>query len=251
MVNVPLRHRNTQTDLHARGRRYFIPDHVAVAVGVAAAAVAVIGALFLWFGAAIDRFHDRVAFDGRTMERTPVSVFIAGTVLDVPANTIRFPTQRRPGAMDRVDLLLHWPGLDGFSEENARVFRDIEPTAPLIFVTIVGRDADHGTTGWLDRIYARYFSDDAWAGPNGLVGVRLAEGSAYAGEEVFFQPETDEPFVARCTEEGHPEMPSTCMREIPIGQRLIARYRFNKTLLREWEAIDPAIRGRIENFVRP
>jgi hypothetical protein len=232
------------------GRRLPFPRGTAIAIGAIAGAVLIIAALFLWFGETIDRFHTRVAFDGRTMDRTPVNLFIAATGITVPANMIRFAAERQSGSTDRVDLLLHWPGLDGFSEQNAEVFRDIAPTAPLIFVTIIGRDADYGTTGWLDRIYTRYFSDDAWAGPDGLVGVRLAEDSGYAGEELFFQPDASEPFVTRCTPEGNAEMPSTCMREILIGETLIARYRFNKTLLGEWEMIDPAVRARVEGLVR-
>jgi hypothetical protein len=232
------------------GLRLTLPRSTTIAIGIIAGAVVVIAALFLWFGETIDRFHTRIAFDGRTMDRAPINLFIAGTGLTIPANMIRFATERNSGATDRVDLLLHWPELDGFSERNAEVFRDIAPTAPLIFVTIIGRDADYGTTGWLDRIYTRYFSDDAWAGPDGLVGVRLAEDSGYAGEDLFFQPDSSEPFVARCTPEGNPEMPSTCMREILIGDTLIARYRFNKTLLGEWETIDPAVRARVEGFVR-
>jgi hypothetical protein len=56
--------------------------------------------------------------------------------------------------------------------------------------------------------------------------------------------------VTRCTPEGNAEMPSTCMREILLGDTLIARYRFNRTLLGEWERIDPAIRARAEGFLR-
>ena len=219
------------------------------AIGAIACGLLALAAAFLWFGETIERFHDRVAFDGRTTERTPIRLLIAGTEVIVPANMIRFPTERRPGPIERVNLLLHWPELDGFSEANADVFRDIEPTAPLIFVTVLGRDTDYGTSGWLDRIYTRYFSDDAWAGPNGLVGVRLTEDSGYAGEELFFQPESDEPFVARCTAEGDRELPATCLREILIGDALLARYRFNKTLLGEWEKVDPAVQARVAGMV--
>jgi hypothetical protein len=250
MVNVPLKQRNIQTAQLVNGLRLPFPRSTTIAIGCIAGMVLVIAGLFLWFGETIDRFHTRVAFDGRTMDRTPVHLFVAGRALTIPANMIRFAVERQSGATDRVDLLLHWPELDGFSEQNATVFRDIEPTAPLIFVTIIGRDADYGTTGWLDRIYTRYFSDDAWAGPDGLVGVRLAEDSGYAGEDLFFQPDAREPFVTRCTAAGNAEMPSTCMREILIGDTLIARYRFNKTLLGEWEKIDPAIRARVESLVR-
>jgi hypothetical protein len=250
MVNVSLRHRNTQSTQLVNGLRLPVSRSTAIAIGAIAGAVLVIAGLFLWFGATLDRLHTRVAFDGRTMDRAPVHLLIGGTPLVVPANMIRFAAERQTGASERVDLLLHWPELDGFSEQNAEIFRDIDPTAPLIFLTIIPRDADYGTTGWLDRIYTRYFSDDAWAGPDGLVGVRLAEDSGYAGEELFFQPDAAEPFVTRCTPEGNAEMPSTCMREILLGDTLIARYRFNRTLLGEWERIDPAIRARAEGFLR-
>lgn len=221
-----------------------------IAVGAIAGGLVVLAAVFLWFGESIERFHDRVAFNGRTMDRSPVHLLIAGVEVVVPANMIRLPAERRAGAIDRVNLLLHWPDLDGFSEANAGAFRDNEPAAPLVFVTLLGRDAASGTTGWLDRIYTRYFSDDAWAGPDGLVGVRLAEESGYAGEDLFFQPDSDEPFVARCAKEGDADLPATCLREILIGDTLMARYRFNKALLGDWEKIDPAVRGLIEGMVR-
>jgi hypothetical protein len=214
-------------------------------VGIAAGLLILAG-LFVWFGESIDRFHDRVAFNGRTTDTTPIHLKVAGKTLAVPANMIRFPAERRDGAIERINLLLHWPDLDGFSAANADAFRDNNPGAPLLFVTIFAKDADYGTTGWLDRIYTRYFSDHAWAGPNGLVGVKLTENSGYAGEDLFFEPESDEPFVVRCVADGDPELASTCLREILIGGSLIARYRFDKALLGDWERMDAAIRRLVE-----
>lgn len=217
-------------------------------LGIAGGLLILAGA-FVWFGESLDRFHDRVAFNGRTMDTTPVHLKVSDEALVVPANMIRFPAERRDGAIDRVNLLLHWPDLDGFSKANADTFRDTNTGAPLVFVTIFAKDANYGTTGWLDRIYTRYFSDHAWAGPNGLVGVKLTEESGYAGEDLFFEPESAEPFVARCMTDGQPELAATCLREILIDDNLIARYRFDKALLGDWEKMDPAIRGLIEGMV--
>lgn len=49
--------------------------------------------------------------------------------------------------------------------------------------------------------------------------------------------------------DGEPELASTCLREILIGQDLIARYRFDKALLGDWEKMDPAIRGLVDAMV--
>ncbi len=249
MVNVPLRDKQTGT-LHAssvnavRAHRGTMLAIVGIAGGLL-----ILAGLFVWFGESLDRFQSRVAFNGRTMDTTPIHLSVADKPLVVPANMIRFPAERRDGAIERVNLLLHWPDLDGFSKANADAFRDNDPSAPLVFVTIFAKDADYGTTGWLDRIYTRYFSDEAWAGPNGLVGVKLTEESGYEGEDLFFEPESDEPFVARCVADGAPELASTCLREILVGEGLIARYRFDKALLGDWEKMDPAIRGLVEGMV--
>lgn len=119
-------------------------------VGIACGLLILAG-LFVWFGDSLDRFHDRVAFSGRTMDTTPIHLKLADKALVVPANMIRFPAERRDGSIERVNLLLHWPDLDGFSKANADTFRDNDPSAPLLFLTIFAKDADYGTTGWLGR----------------------------------------------------------------------------------------------------
>ncbi len=59
-----------------------------------------------------------------TADTQPIDVIIDGQPLSIPANMIRFRSARHDGAADRIDLLLSWPGLGGFTEAHAADFED-------------------------------------------------------------------------------------------------------------------------------
>ena len=119
---------------------------------------------------AIGRHHDRIALKGLNGKPSPVAVTVGSEPLVIPANLIRSPTDRRGGLVTAMDLLVHWPSLDGFSEERAEVFRDGSPRAPLIYVTITEAEAPLDATKRLTEIYSLYFSGPAFPGPGHLVG---------------------------------------------------------------------------------
>ena len=119
---------------------------------------------------AIDRHHDRIALKGLDGKPSPIALTVGSEPLVIPANLIRFPTDRRGGLVTAVDLLLHWPSLDGFSEERAKEFRDGSPQAPLVYVTITEAETPLDSTARLADIYGRYFAGPAVPGPGHLVG---------------------------------------------------------------------------------
>ena len=99
---------------------------------------------------AVSTYHDRIALAGKSGDRSPVAIVIAGETLTIPANMIRFPATRGGGTFESVDLLLHWPSLEGYSEDRTDDFRDGSTLAPLVYVTIAPRD-NHDSTwmaGW-------------------------------------------------------------------------------------------------------
>lgn len=198
----------------------------------------------------LEAFRQNLAIDGRSVDTTPVALSIGGTSLLVPGNMIRFDAGRKPGATERIDLMLLWPELEGLTAANAARFR---PTPsgppPLVFVTLRASDSAGDSTSRLDEVYTRFFSDEAWAGPAGLVGVRLDEKSGYAGEDLFFQAESDKPFVARCLAAREGGLPETCLREISV-EGLSVTYRFDKPLLEEWNDLDAAVSARVERLIR-
>jgi hypothetical protein len=199
---------------------------------------------------AIQDYHDRIALKGLDGKPAPVSVVVGDEELVIPANLIRFKVARRGGHMDSVDLLLHWPSLDGFTEEHAADFRDASPTAPLVYATIGFRDTALDSSARLAAIYRPFFVGPTLDGPTGLVGQALDPESGYGGEIVYFEPRGAEPYVVRCLAEETEEIPATCLREVNIGQGLSMLYRFNRAYLGDWRTMDDRLRRLVNQFFR-
>src|SRR5690349_11483340 len=112
--------------------------------GVATIAVLAI-VVIVAAGVAVERlvrhYHDSVALAGHTADPSPIAITIAGADLAIPGNMIRNSRQRHAGKAERVDLLLDWPGLEGYSDETAGDFRNGSPLAPLIYVSIMPTDS--------------------------------------------------------------------------------------------------------------
>jgi hypothetical protein len=174
---------------------------------------------------------------------------IGETAITVSSDLIRFPAARQDGPIDRLDLLFAWPELTAADEMAAATLRAAGEIDPLIFVTVSAQTGAPDSTGRLDDVYSRVFSDDAWAGPAGLVGVALSAEAGYEGEELFFEPEGENPYVVRCLASNDAAIAETCMREVNVGSGLLVLYRYDKSLLPEWRALEAAIRARIEGLV--
>lgn len=235
--------------LTAAGSRRRHPSHLRLSV------YAVLAALLLAGGAvavnqAIVGYHDRIALRGLDGKPSPVALIVAGEPMAIPANMIRFRSERRGGPVNSVDLVLHWPSLEGFTEERAADFRDVSPSAPLIYARLSARDNDLDASARLDAIYSRFFDGPAFEGPEGLVGRPLAADSPYAGEIVFHAPRGGPPYAARCLAEATDDIPATCIRDVNIGMGLSLLYRFNHEYLADWRSMDDRVRRLINHFFR-
>lgn len=245
MVDVPLRHRS-RPDAAGKSAGHGGWMWPLVAVVVAVAGVLLLGFLL---HLAIDTYRERMTLTGLTNDTRPVHLTIAGEQLAIPANMIRFAETRRGGAVERADLVIHWPMLEGYTERLADAFKDGSPSAPIVFATIAGRDTPLDSTERLTEVYAGFFVGKPIAGPSRLVGRRLGQDSGYNGEIVFFSPSGPRPFVARCLAESTPEVPATCLRDVSLGGRLSLLYRFNPTLLGDWKALDAGLTGLASGFL--
>ncbi len=213
-----------------------------IIAGIAAAAWAIDGA--------INRYHDRIALKGLNGKPKPIELTVGEDDLVIPANLIRFPTDRRGGLVTAVDLLLLWPSLDGYSEERAKEFRDGSPQSPLIYVTITEAETSLDSTSRLAGIYKPHFTGPPIRGPGHLVGRRMADDSPWRGEIVYYQPRSAEPYVVRCLAEETDLIPATCIREVNIGGGLAMLYRFNRTWLGDWPTMDDRLRRLVTQFHR-
>ena len=245
MVNVSLRDKPAESF----GGRWFAwyRVHPVAYLVVGVAAIAAIG---YFVNDAIEAYHDRIALRGLDGKAQPVRLIVAGEPVVVPANMLRFRKERRGGAVDQANFLLHWPSLEGFTDERADDFRDTAPEAPLIFITVSGRENSLDSDARLDAIYSRYFEGPEMDGPAGLKGRRLNAESGYGGEIVYYGPRGVTPYVVRCLDIDSPEIPSTCIRDVNVGQGLSLLYRFNRQYLSDWRTMDDRLRRLFNRFFR-
>jgi hypothetical protein len=202
-----------------------------------------------WVGESVRDYRDDIALAGKSNDPTPVAFTVAGATLTVPGNTVRFASTRSGGTVARVELLLRWPGLEGFTDANADIFRDSSSLAPLIYVTIAPRETPLDMDDRLSSIYASYFGGDPFAGPSGLTGRNMTADSGYAGEEVYYARTGPVRFAARCMAEASAEVPATCIRDVNIGRNLSMLYRFNRFYLGDWAAMDRELKTAASSFL--
>lgn len=249
MVDVSLRNRARQIRPRTPGHRQDTPHTRPLTL--LAAGIAILLALGWLFQAGITAYRENLMLTGLTPDPTPVALAIGADSLSIPANMIRSAKTRRGGPVERADLALHWPALEGYSDRLADTFKDGSPSAPIVYATIAARDAPLDSTARLDSVYARFFVGKALPGPAGLVGRALSADSGYGGETIYFAASEPRPFVARCLADSTPEVPATCLRDVNFGRSLSLLYRFDRSLLGEWRTLDAGMQKLATGFLLP
>ncbi len=215
---------------------------VTAAIGLLAALAVAISFTGRWFG-------ENLALAGHTSSLEAYDIFIGQDHLRLPANVIRFESQRMTGVRERVDLYLTWPALAGYSNETRDLFNDVDHPEKLIFLQIAQSTMSRDMSGRIEPIYRLVFEGAPRAGPAGLTRYDAKASSSYAGEVFFTASRLPRPaYVVRCLLPEDPAASSSadCQRDIHAGKDLTVLYRFSSKLLPEWQAIDESI----ESFVR-
>jgi hypothetical protein len=185
--------------------------------------------------------------DGRSTDPTPIALFVGEQRLSIPANMVRFANQRGAGPHERVELAVHWPSLEGYSPALRNAFLDGGQDAPVLYLSIRARQTATDSAGRLANVYRHFLDDTALAAPAGLVGRRLTQESGLAGEEVFFEAGSTDPFTAHCLAPDA-TAPAICLSETHVGDGLSVQVRFRKGLLRDWADIKSATRLLMMRF---
>ena len=194
----------------------------------------------------------KISYAGNTADRTLHEIVIGNDVISLPANVIRFESQRVSGVQNAVDTYFAWPGMKGYSEARRDIFSQTHSAHGLIFARIAQATMSRDMSGRLHPIYKRLTDGPPVAGPNGLNSFRLRPGAGYANELMYVEQSASErPYAVRClVEEPGSETNFTtltgCQRDIFIGKDLSVTYRFSIDLLPHWQQIEQDIRKRIE-----
>ena len=185
------------------------------------------------------------------LDAPEIPITVAGVAFNIPPAAIRVGVQRRPGALERVDLAFLWPSLkpaDALGKPAAPAARQVTPgTLPppgafldRLFVTIASAGKEMAPAERLRTIYPRYASTEPVAGPAGLAILPFRDGTPYQGEDLIYDAAVPENFLVRCSREGAGVTPGTCLYEERIESADII-VRFPRDWLADWQSIATSI----------
>jgi hypothetical protein len=114
----------------------------------------------------------------------------------------------------------------------------VDPNKRL-FVTIVAGDTTLPLTERMQEIYPRYLVPEPTTGPDGLTLRGFRDGTPYQGEELVFESNAPEHFLARCALKGVANS-GNCLLERRIGNADIT-FRFPRDWLDDWKSVAAGI----------
>lgn len=175
-----------------------------------------------------------------SLDAPALPIVVAGTAFNIEPAAIRMQVQRHAGTQARVDLAYVWPTLTP-PDPAAKSPPPGAPPAPLerLFVSIEGADGTMPPMQRVETIYPRYMVDEPVAGPPGLTLRGFRKDTPYAGEELVFESNNPQHFLARCATKGVIGSGS-CLLEKRIGEADLT-FRFPRDWLDNWREVARAI----------
>lgn len=199
-------------------------------------------------GKAFGRF---LAMAGHTDDTTLHEIIIGNNVLSVPANAIRFKRSRQDGVAGRLDLYLHWPGMEGYTNAARRDFNHAGNVARILFLSFGEKTMSRDMSGRFEPIYRSLIVEPGTLLSEGLVEYRFTEKSGYLDELLVVAERQDGPFVARCLSgPSAEESLAPCERDIHLGEELTLAYRFPRDLLAGWRELDEAVLAKATEYLK-
>jgi hypothetical protein len=205
-----------------------------LALGVPAVLVVLVGcvAFILW---------PRWPGPAATPDAPSLPITIGGYIFNVPPAAIRVPLQRHAGPQERVDLAFLWPELTPPDPTVKPALHQEPLTFDRLFISLAGFSGALSAAERFRQIYPRYFADGQFAGPDGLIVKRFRDGTPYQGDDLFYDPTMQDPFMARCSRPGAGETPGICLVEQRIANAVDVTVRFPRDWLIEWRILAKAI----------
>ncbi|MDB5613789.1 MAG: hypothetical protein JWQ22_1442 [Devosia sp.] len=166
-------------------------------------------------------------------DSNPVFQTISGRELAIPRSWFRYGEQIRSGFTDQIDLRIM------ISPAGAQ-----HPVP--IDVTLLPPSRARSSATLLDRVYLHQFADETLQGVPGLVGKPMQPKDGYAGENVWYDALSPNPFVAKCQQPVAGRAAAQCVRTAYLSSGIAAIYTFDAALLQSWRELDPQIQRWLE-----
>ncbi|MCF6343923.1 MAG: hypothetical protein L3J15_04495 [Devosiaceae bacterium] len=154
-----------------------------------------------------------------------ITKIISGQKLLIPATWFKYNEERQAEFVDYTELVFILPLI-----ENSP---NIE-----IQVTIAPERLNIPSAKLLDDVYLHQFLPDQINSPKGLIGKPLKTMVGNIEENVFYDPFSANPFVAKCMDKIVKETSMRCIRTVQISEQLSATYSFEYEALLGWRNFD-------------
>ena len=177
-------------------------------------------------------------------------IVIGDEVLEVPGNLVRFAAQRRATTLERLDLYMQWPQLQGYSQGAREAFNRPAVDSSIIFATIEPRRMSLDMSRRIEPLYSKFFEGEEKNAGFGLKKRRLSEAAGFLDEDLYYEADNPYPFTARCVRGETRFATPYCMRDIHVGSDLTLTYRFHLSLISSWMELDTAMRERINAMLK-
>jgi hypothetical protein len=214
---------------------------VAILCGLSLVAIVVLGRL------ALMTYDTLVGGIDIETDPAPVTLSVGSVAMMVPGNMIRnYPFAR--GSVSELELRMHWPTMEGFTDQRAEAFRTNDDRSTIIYVTLRPFGGSLSPQDRMRLVYSRLLDYPPSTGPGGLIATPFASGHGYDGEVLYTSGNTDNPFAARCAPEGD-GAPASCIVEFRAEHGIDVIYRFKRHLLSRWRSIDAALHDTVTSFM--
>ena len=155
----------------------------------------------------------------------PISQTISGRELAIPTAWFRYGEQIRNGFTNQIDLRIL------YSPEGAE-------TAIPVDITLWARSRARDSARLLDGDYLHQVWEETLSGVPGLVGKPMRSSNGYAGESVWYDALSPNPFVAKCVDPVATDGVAQCVRTAYLPSGIAAVYTFDATALQSWRQFD-------------
>lgn len=201
---------------------------------------------FVFFGPGFGSIFGRS--DTPSISDRTISLDLAGQRFFIPENFLRRAEQRRGGQVKQIEIQTIWPGLEGYSDDNGEAFRDKSDTSPIVYVNLEAPPRLMRPAEVFHQIYPYFFAGPEADGPHGLKTRPMDPNSGRADMDVYYSFAGNRFYMFHCLRAEDDLMPSDCFGDKVIEPKILARYRFRRALLKDWQEIDAQIELLLARF---
>ncbi len=218
----------------------------ALLLGVAAAIAA--GVFFYLTGPTVDEIQGNVT--SPTASAAKADIRVDGVLFRIPANYTKLSRSRYDGDQDDVPMHALLPGMSPWSPGDAKAFASNAPDSRVVHFTLA---IDRTPLTYQEKfergIKPRADNPEGEPGPFGLTQYKFSLGTGYENTE-WFSAKLDDgsELVMRCDASANPDFGSSCMRVARLRDNVGLTYKFKRTHLAQWKAIEAGIMSLVDSF---